>query len=250
MKKLLLFIGMSILALGLAAQETGYLLSDQKVEPPKFKGNDLMIKKEKPEPSPICCYIQNNLDLPTTPLGTEGVVVVEFTINSDGSLSDFIITNTVHPQLEKAVIDCIKKTEGQWQPGLVNNIPSPMERRIYVKFDDPNNASFEELARKHYLTAIKLHNKGCYQQKDLLLSEVKQKRQSTRLFNKSLAHLNAATVYCPNNHSITIWKARNYNHLNNKSKTYEMINKSNEYLSMEESEQKLQNFYNLAIITR
>ncbi|MBS2211808.1 energy transducer TonB [Carboxylicivirga mesophila] len=251
MKKTLLTIAMCFFVLGLVAQEErNIMLSDQQVVPPKFKGVEPVVKEEVKQ-SPICCYLQENLELevPINDYLPEGTVAIEFTINRDGTLSNFTVTNRVNYTLEQAVIACIKETEGMWQPGEVNGQPSPMEKRVYVRFDNPDNESFEQIARDHYLVALKRFKKGMYIEDNQLLSTNQRKRKSQRLFNSSLNQLDIATVYMPNDPTIAFWKARNYEELGMHKDMINMLEKRRELLSMKLSERELKNHYDLAIIT-
>lgn len=251
MKKTLLIIAMCFFVLGLGAQEEkNYYLGDQSVVAPRFKGAEPEVKEELKQ-SPICCFIQNNLELevPINEYLPEGTVAIEFTINSNGSLSNFWVANKVNHTLEQAVIACIKETEGMWQPGEVNGRPSPMEKRVYVRFDNPNNESFEQLARRHYLVALKRFNKGLYIEDNQFMTVDKKQRKSQRAFNSSLDYLSEATILLPNDPSLAFWKARNYEQLGMYKEMLDMLEKRKELLSLKASERQLKNHYDMAIIT-
>jgi hypothetical protein len=250
MKKTLLTIGMCFLILGLTAQEEkSYMLEDQHVVPPQF--NEIVENKTEAMPSPICHFIQETLDLDGINMDyyTEGTVAIEFTVNKDASLSNFIVVNPVDYNLEQAVISCIKKTEGKWKPGEVNGTPSSMEKRVYVRFDVPDNPPFEVLARQRYQRALKQFNKGENNEDNKLFDQNKRMRKSQRMYNYSLNQLAAATVYMPNDASIAFWKAKNYEKLGMHKEMIEMLELRKTLLSMNMSEQKLEDFDDLAIIT-
>ena len=251
MKKMLLTIAMCFFVLGLVAQEEKSIyLSDQNVVPPQF--NEIEVEETVKERSPICSFIEQNLEIKTpssTDYFPEGTVAIEFTVNSDGTLSNFIVVNRVDYQLEEAVIDCIKKTEGKWRPGEVNGNPSAMEKRVYVRFDSPDNPPFEELARQNYHYALKRFHKGENILNNKLLSAEKQSRKSNRFFNRSLSQLDAATVYMPNDATIAFWKAKNYEKLGMHKEMLDMLELRQTLLSMDISEQELKKFYDLAVIT-
>ncbi|WP_430817146.1 energy transducer TonB family protein [Carboxylicivirga sp. RSCT41] len=250
MKKMLLTIGMCFFVLGLIAQEEKSIyLSDQQVVPPQF--NEIEVEEVK-ERSPICCFLENNLeiDMPATSNYTpEGTVAIEFTVNKDGTLSNFVVVNHVDDYLNQAVIDCIKETEGKWRPGEVNGTPSAMEKRVYVRFDIPDNPPFEELARQNYQYALKRYHKGENIQSNKMLSSKKQTRKSHRMFNRSLNQLDAATVYMPNDATLAFWKAKNYEKLGMHKEMIDMLELRQTLLSMDLSEQELDKFYDLAVIT-
>ncbi len=253
MKKTLLIIAMFFVTLGLAAQEVeGKLLGDQKVVPPKFKGIEAKEEpKAEPKLSPICCFIQENLEIemPSSEFLPEGTVAIEFTVNRDGSLSNFTVVNPVNHTLELAVIECIKETEGMWQPGAANDNPVAMEKRVYVRFDRPDNDSFEEIARRHYLVAVKKFNKGVNAENNQFLTTEKKNRKAQRAFNSSLNCLNEATVLLPNEPTIAFWKARNYEHLGMHKEMIEMLEQRKFLLSLKHSERTLTDYIDMAIIT-
>lgn len=252
MKKLLLLIGMCFFTLTLVAQETEkrHFLADQTVVPPQFKGEQV----EQQQTSPICCYIEKNLELPDRHLiekyQIEGTVVIDFTVEADGSLTNFVISNYVDNDLNYAVIDCIKETQGMWAPGMVNDKPAPMEKRIYVKFDIEGNPSFEEIARNYYNIATKRFAKGEQIQNSDGFNSKKRVRKYTRKYNSSIRLLNHATVYCPNDASIFLWKAKNYEQLGMNQQMLEMLERRKEVLSMTHTEKKLEGYYDLAVIKR
>ena len=249
MKRVMLFIGMFLLALGLMSQsKKTYMLGDQHVVPPKFVVEE--VEKPASNTSPICCYIQENLPLDKRIKGnaTEGTVAIEFTVNADGTLSDFIVANKVSYELDRSVIDCIKESEGMWKPGEVNGRPSAMEKRVYVRFDDPDNVSFETIARSRYFAAIKRFQKGQNIENNNLLEKHKQERKAQRLYKNAIAQLNDATVYLPNDPSLAFWKAKNYEQLGMFKEMTEMMELRSHLLSMRLDERKLQEYYDLAVI--
>ncbi|MCU4155578.1 energy transducer TonB [Carboxylicivirga sp. A043] len=251
MKKMLLSIGICFFVLGLVAQEQGYAwMEGSTVVPPQFKGTE-SAQKEDVKKSPICCYLMENLEIESsvnTP-AVEGTVVIEFTVNTDGSLSNFKVINHVSYDLEFAVIDCIRQTEGMWKPGKVDNRPSSMEKRVQVRFDAPDNPSFEEIARNYYSNALQRFMKAEDIQKSKLLSQKKIERKANRRYNQSLNLLEAATVYIPNDPTLAFWKARNYEQLGMYSEMQDMLDYRKALLSMQISEQKYSKNYDMAIIT-
>ncbi|WP_430812829.1 MULTISPECIES: energy transducer TonB [unclassified Carboxylicivirga] len=252
MKKTMLALAMSFAMIALTAQESGnIMLSDQQVVPPQFEGVDLEQTKVEIKKAPICCFLEQNLSveglnkfyLP------EGTVAIEFTINADGKLSNFVVANSVNHYLDKAVIDCIKKTRGLWRPGEVNGQPSPMEKRVYVRFDDPNNRSFNAIARDHYMAATKRYYEGKKIARDIFLTDAQKQRKSERFYNNSLKQLQAATVYLPNDPSLAFWKAKNYEALGMRDEMNKMMQQRKALLSLELKEQRLDEHYDLAIIS-
>jgi len=247
MKKLLLIIMVGFLSLSLYAQKE---LKETKVQPPHFRG--VIIEKEKPvvEKSPICRYIEKELVYPqeVKDFFPEGVVVVQFTVNTDASVSDFVVTNSVAYELDNSVIDCLKGTNGMWIPGKVNGNYAAMEKKVYVKFDILDTPSLTELALSSYNTAVKRYQKGTKIQENINLAENKRIKKSERRFNRSLNHLDLATTYKPNDPSILFWQARNYNQLGDISKMNEKLEQYLEIINAQMAMEEFKDGYDLAVI--
>jgi len=247
MKKLLLVLMIGFLSTSLYSQKE---LKETKVTPPHFSGS--LIEEEKPvvEKSPICRYIEKELVYPeeVQDFYPEGVVVVQFTVEADASVSDFVVTNSVSYELDNSVIDCLKGTKGMWIPGKVNGINTPMEKKVYVKFDVMDTPSLNELALSSYNTAIKRYQKGTKFQENENLAENKRIKKSERRFNWSLNHLDMATTYKPNDPSILFWQARNYHELGDYTKMNEKIERYIEIINSQLAMEEFEDVYDLAVI--
>ncbi|HYG37597.1 MAG TPA: TonB family protein [Cytophagales bacterium] len=77
-------------------------------------------------------YIRENTKYPTAASGKnfEGKVVVEFNVNTDGTLSDFTIKKPMGYGLDDEAIRLIKEGPG-WIPGMLNG--TPIQQKIAVK---------------------------------------------------------------------------------------------------------------------
>ncbi|TLX74601.1 TonB family protein [Labilibacter sediminis] len=250
MKKMLLVLGMCFVTLGLIAQEGSKLLEDQLVEPPKFEGKNIENRKAEVSRAPICFYMEENLQYPERryDFPPEGTVVIEFTVNADATVSNFVVVNHIDNELDQAVIDCIKKTDGMWIPGKVNGQPSVMEKRVSVKFAVPGNPTFEEQAKELYFSAIRKFTYGEYIKSNNLLSAEQKAKRSNRKFKNSLALLDKASAFYPNDKSLLWWQAKNHKMLGNQE---EMRNKLNEIARLQHIENNLEllvNEYELAVI--
>jgi len=249
MKKLLLVLMIGFLSLSLSAQKE---LKETKVEPPHF--SESLIEEEIPvdEKSPICHYIEKELEYPkvTNDYYPEGVVVLQFTVEADASVSNFIVTNSVSYELDNAVIECMKGTKGMWIPGKVNGSNSSMEKKVYVKFDILGTPSLNELAISSYNTAMKRYQKAFECKKNEFLAENRRVKKAERRFNKSLTHLEMASTYKPNDPSILFWQARNYQQLGDFSKMNEKLDQYLEIINSQMALSGMENKYELAIIVR
>lgn len=69
--------------------------------------------------------------------GIEGMVILEFVVEADGSLTN-IKTRTSHkscPEMDAEAIRVIKKTSGRWKPAYQRDQPIRSMYRLPVRFD-------------------------------------------------------------------------------------------------------------------
>lgn len=217
MKKWLL-IGMGcLLGLGLSAQEElSRQLKETKVLPPRFEQPEEKKMVEVEKPSPLGEYIEKNLEMPDIDYfyTNEGVVAVEFTVNDEGELTNFIVTNSVSFDLDQAVIECLRTTDGMWVPGQVNGQPSPMEKKVYVKFDIPGNPPHEEMARLHYQDGVKWYNKALANEDGI---EKREQRLERRGLRRSIIAFDETLRYSPDAAACLILQASCYERQGNEA---------------------------------
>ncbi|WP_338873034.1 TonB family protein [Spirosoma sp. SC4-14] len=107
----------------IAGQETNeYRIDDH---PPVFPGGMLALRE----------FISKNIQYPLSALKdrAEGQVVVSFVVCEDGTLCDYTVVEKVHPSLDREALRVIKKTTGNWIPGVSNG------KRVRVKYNAPIN---------------------------------------------------------------------------------------------------------------
>lgn len=98
-----------------------------------------MIIEEKPEypggTAALMEYVKENIIYPADALngGVQGCVIVQFTVNPDGSTSDFKIIRSVFPSLDKEAIRVLSQT-GKWKPGRQRGRCIPVEYQVPVTF--------------------------------------------------------------------------------------------------------------------
>jgi len=63
--------------------------------------------------------------------GVQGIVIVEFTVDVDGTVADARILRGI-PLLEKAALDCVR--QWRYEPTLVNGRPVPYKMIAAVTF--------------------------------------------------------------------------------------------------------------------
>ena len=186
-------------------------LNETTVESPKFIGQQIFDSDNDCTTSPICHYLKNNLK--NNDYMEEGVVTVLFTINPDGTLSDFTVTNSVSSHNDNAVVSSLKSTSGLWQAGKVNGEPVQMQKEIYVHFVNPSSRSLEDLAQENIMAAIKKYESAKNVKNSMHLSSDKAEKKSERKLNSALFYLEEANKYQPEEPSILFWQACTYEEL-------------------------------------
>ena len=105
MKKLMMFIATLGLTTGLLAQITE--LPSAVVKAPRFQPNDNMVLLAKnSKKAAIYNYLESYLVYPAdaTKYNEQGMVIVEFLVDVDGTLKDYSVKNSVSDNLDDCVI--------------------------------------------------------------------------------------------------------------------------------------------------
>ncbi|MFN5135281.1 MAG: energy transducer TonB [Chitinophagaceae bacterium] len=101
-------------------------LSKVKIEP-SFPGGEKKWKKH------IEDYIRSNLDQLVNDRESNGVCIVEFTVDLDGTPVNVHATTLVNSELAKVIVKAIKKGP-KWIPATENGKPIVSYRRVPVTF--------------------------------------------------------------------------------------------------------------------
>ncbi|MCY1723191.1 energy transducer TonB [Prolixibacteraceae bacterium Z1-6] len=160
-------------------------VEEVKVTPPRFAGEIYVVQTLKEEKiESIDDYLVRNISYPEKErkLFIQGTEVVQFTVSPTGKLSDFIIINSVSPNMDEEVIRVLQTTNGMWMPGHNNDQPVTMESEVSVAFKIDGMRfppDFNELGTKYFSKGGKL-----------FLTRNNPK--------KSLKYYNKAAQYVPN----------------------------------------------------
>ncbi|MBU8892788.1 MAG: TonB family protein [Bacteroidales bacterium] len=94
---------------------------------PTFMGEDALYFRN---------YIINNLKFPVNAIeyGIKGRVYVSFVVDKDGSITKVEVTRSVHPVIDKAVVDVIKNSP-DWSPGLQSGKYVKVKFSITIAFE-------------------------------------------------------------------------------------------------------------------
>lgn len=92
---------------------------------------------------PLSAFIRKNLEYPpiasNEPL--EGTVLVYFTVEENGRLTNLKIAQSLHPDMDKAALTLVAKMP-PWVPATVNGIPVSVPYVLPVKFYNKSAQSF------------------------------------------------------------------------------------------------------------
>ena len=80
-------------------------------------------------------YLDENLVYPEKArrMGIEGVVHVEYFINTDGSIEDITIVKSLSPEIDREAIRLVKEMPA-WLPARQNNQPVRVKYRLPINF--------------------------------------------------------------------------------------------------------------------
>lgn len=115
-----------------------------KILPNSFKAIEdkcetYMIVEQEPEypggTTALMEYVKENIIYPADALngGVEGCVIVQFTVNPDGSTSDFKIIRSVFPSLDIEAIRVLSQA-GKWKAGRQRGLCIPVKCQVPVTF--------------------------------------------------------------------------------------------------------------------
>ncbi len=81
----------------------------------------------------LMAFLGNNIKYPDTAkkAGVEGVTVISFIVETDGSVSEIKTVKTLSPETDEEARRVVKLTSGQWEPGMQNG------KAVRVKYTLP-----------------------------------------------------------------------------------------------------------------
>lgn len=161
MKTSILFLLLMVLSLGASAQ---YHVMEREIEvkPPTFVGTPVNLVAD--EAIDLADFIVEKMIYPETAINThrEGTEVIEFTVNTDGTLSNFQVINSVSSDIDSEVIRVLQLTNGMWRPGSNNEGYVDMQGEVAVAckiaFYEGATPStdFKKVATKYFQKGSKL----------------------------------------------------------------------------------------------
>ncbi len=209
-----MFFVMTVFSLLCVAQV--YRFDEVTVKAPKYVGPIYGITNTRDIVNPINKFLQADLSIKADGseyLFQEGTVVIDFTVNTDGSLENFIVQNSVSEVNDYEVIESLKSTSGNWIAGQKDGIAVQMEKRVVIAFSSEDNPSLNEQAVYYSQRGIKKFMRGEQCENDVFLNRQAQIKRSERKYHSALNKFNTAEKLRPGEAQILFWQARTYEKL-------------------------------------
>ncbi len=214
MKRVLLFTVLVVFSLLSVAQVYNY--EEVIVRAPKYSGPVYGIENTKDMINPISKFLYQDLSSKVQSAYVEfqeGTVIIDFTVNEDGSLDNFIVRNSVSHTNDNEVIESIKSTSGEWIPGSKDGVPVQMEKRVVIAFSDENSPALEEQAIYFSNRGIRKFYKAEQCENDPFLTDEVRFKRSDRKYHTALNRFNKAESLRPEEAQVIFWQAKTYEKL-------------------------------------
>lgn len=132
MKRGIIVLLCMVFAINLSGQIRSHELPEVKVTPPRFTGVMQAPDVYELELSdPLLGYLVENFQYPeNNDFLDEGTEVIQFTVTDDGKLTNFIIVNSITPEIDQEMIRVLKTTEGMWKPGSNSGQKVDMQQEV------------------------------------------------------------------------------------------------------------------------
>ncbi|MCJ8164464.1 energy transducer TonB [Pontibacter sp. E15-1] len=93
---------------------------------PVFKGGE----------NAMLAFLGSNINYPKAAkkAGVEGITVLSFVINTDGSVSDIQTVKSLSPETDQEAARVVKLTSGNWTPGRQDGKPVPVRYTLPVRY--------------------------------------------------------------------------------------------------------------------
>lgn len=127
----------------IAGNDTLFLIAE---ESPIFAGTGL---------NDLFEYFNNKMVYPETAIskGIEGRVVISFIIDTDGKMKNFIIKQSVHPDLDNEVIRVLKSVPHKWTPAKHNGKIVKFKYILPINFAIPNMQKDDNQIVRQFISA-------------------------------------------------------------------------------------------------
>lgn len=197
-KYAILLVGLVLSGIVFGQSESKMLgVKEVKVTPPKFAGVITADELEEKSSSLIKSFLRENVVHPDydSEWLNEGTEVIHFTVTPQGTLTNFEIINSVSPAIDKEMIRVLKTTDGMWNPGYNNGIPTAMEHEVTAIFGDNTDG---KIANRFISKATNYFKQGS---KNLMIKDNPAK--ALRSYSQGLRYL-------PNDESLLLMRGMCY----------------------------------------
>ena len=103
-----------------------FKINNERIKKPVYEGGEEKLKRDLAMRLryPIDAYRAN----------IQGTVVVQFTVTTDGRLTDFRIEHPINPELDVAAVNAVKDLPGRWTPGQIEGKITPVSYSLPISF--------------------------------------------------------------------------------------------------------------------
>jgi hypothetical protein len=155
-KLFLLFAGL-LLTTAAFSQEK---IEEVRVSPPEFVGNKsaaFLVNEPNVQLQSLNDYVAERIDYPNADAldFKEGIEVVQFTVQPDGTLSNFVVINSVSSAMDDEVIRVLKTTDHLWKPGYNNKEAVAMDKELSVTFKIAELPDLQTQVKRHFVKGTK-----------------------------------------------------------------------------------------------
>ncbi|MCW3806501.1 energy transducer TonB [Plebeiibacterium marinum] len=196
------------------------------VKAPKYNGVVTFEKGSENFVSPISRFLQKDLSIKSKEYDylKEGTVIIDFTVNTDGTVDNFIVKNSISHTNDNFVISALKSTSGDWIPGQRDGFPVEMEKRVVVAFTSEETPSLNHQARYYTVRGIKKFMAAERCQKNLFIHQENKEKRTERKLCAALKRLESANSLRPNEPCVKFWEAKTYEKLGDDIMRYQKLN--------------------------
>ncbi len=181
---LLICLTVSFIAFGQSEMQNSVNIEGVEVVAPQFTGIENVVMLTSADKSKLIKnYLVENAKYPKSALDcmSEGIEVIKFVVNPDGSLSNFDVINSICREIDSELIRVLKTTNGMWQPGENNGNPVAMEKEVSLIFVAGN---FKDLTKYFTAKATNSFVQGC---KKMYLKN--NSKKALRYYNQGMRYL-------------------------------------------------------------
>ena len=153
--RLLIAIGLLYAGFSFGQDVPPFLIEELHITAPVYQSKNPFLGES--QVSSIDDYLKQHLEFSSGTHGNYiGTEVISFTVTEQGNLTGFEVINSVSPEIDGSVIRILETTSGRWTPGLLNGIPTSMEKEVSLVFKPHASYDIVEKAKLYHQHGNKL----------------------------------------------------------------------------------------------